>query len=265
MRTSKGAEEFTLPGLAPSKTSGARVQQTGPGRWLLEIPAGEKGHYRLAQLDDYGKRPRTSFPWQPPLQMSVKARSGEIDYSGTWGFGLWNNPFGMAIIRGVELLRLPALPNAAWFFFASQHNYLSLQDDLPANGSLAAVFRSPRLPAPLLALGLPALPLALLPPGMRLLRRLASRLVGQASVLMRIDPTEWHTYTIDWRAEGISFQFDGLELLRTSISPSGPLGLVMWIDNQYMALRPNGKAAFGTLPNPRPAWIELSELELKAA
>jgi hypothetical protein len=59
----------------------------------------------------------------------------------------------MAILKGTEMLRLPALPNTAWFFFASPPNYLSLRDDLPAQGALAAVFRSPRLPASLLVLG----------------------------------------------------------------------------------------------------------------
>jgi hypothetical protein len=94
---------------------------------------------------------------------------------GLWGMELWNDPFGMAILSGAEELRLPALPNAAWFFFASPPNYLSLRDDLPAQGGLAATFSAPNLPPPLLLPAGLALPLLALRPTTRWLRRLARR------------------------------------------------------------------------------------------
>jgi hypothetical protein len=37
---------------------------------------------------------------------------------------------------------------------------------------------------------------------------------------------------------------------------------VIWIDNQYAALPPTGRLSFGALPNPQPAWIEISDLSL---
>lgn len=249
-------------GLRPNLTKGARVLATGPRAWRLEMPAGLQGRYRLAQLDDYGARRRAEFPWHPPFNMTLRARASAGVIPGTWGFGLWNDPFGMALLSGAESLRLPALPNAAWFFFAAPPNYLSLRDDLPAQGGLAATFRSPRWPAALLALGAPALPLLALPSTTRLLRRLGRRYVQQDALQLQLDPTAWHMYGVTWREGNVEFLLDGRMVLQTAISPLGPLGLVIWVDNQYAALPPDGRLRFGTLPNPEAAWIELADLAL---
>jgi hypothetical protein len=238
-------------------TPGASVTEALPGEWRLEIPAGPGGKYCLAQLDDYTHLKRRSYPWKPPVKISLRARSSGKEIPGTWGFGLWNDPFGMAIIKGVELVRLPALPNCAWFFFASPENYLSLRNDLPASGALAATFRSPRIPTALMLLGAPALPLGLFKGGRRLLRRLGGRFVRQSAVPMEHDPTGWHSYQIDWRRERTILTVDDVTVLETTVSPLGPLGLVIWIDNQYAALRPDGSLGFGTLAN-EAGWIEVT-------
>jgi hypothetical protein len=248
--------------LSITKTGSAQVSDQGAAAWQLEIPAGPAGSYRVAQLDSYTGLSRSSFPHSAPFQMRLRARASSSRLPGTWGFGLWNNPFGMALLTGKEKQRLPALPNTAWFFFASPENYLSLRDNLPANGGLAGVFRSARLPAALLLLGAPALPLLLLPPAARLLRRAARLLVKEDSAEVSVQVEEWHTYELSWTGEGVSFQVDGNAIHSTSLTPLGPLGFVLWIDNQYAAMRPNGKMSFGTLPNPEPAWIEVEELEL---
>src|SRR5512144_3136865 len=114
--------------LIPRTTSGAQVVRLTSGGWRLEIPAGSAGRYRLAQLDDYSNLPRRAFPWQAPLSLSLRARASQSSLPGTWGFGLWNDPFALSLGFGGER-RIPALPNAAWFFFASAPNYLSLRDD----------------------------------------------------------------------------------------------------------------------------------------
>ena len=247
----------------PRLTSAARLAEASAGVWRLEIPAGPPGPYRLAQLDDYGSLARRSFPWRPPFLLHLQARASSATIPGTWGFGLWNNPFGMALLRGVELLRLPALPNAIWFFHASRENYLSLRDDLPARGWLAATFRSPRWPAPVLALGLPAGPLLLARPGVRLLRRLGRRIVHQSAERLPHDPAAWHSYHFIWKAERAEFHVDDELVLETKAAPHGPLGLVIWIDNQYAALPPDGRVSFGTLATPEPAWIEVRALAVE--
>jgi len=248
------------PELTPNLTDGANVQSGGAGRWLLEIPAGPGGRYRLAQVDDYKGLPRHSFRWSPPLTLSLSARASSERIPGTWGFGLWNDPFGMGIIKGSRLLRLPTLPNAAWFFFASPPNYLSVRDDLPARGKLAAVFRSTRLPAPLLALGAAALPLLLCKLAVRRLRRLARGFVQQEARELDISVLDWHTYELVWETNAVHFSVDGEKILQAGLAPHSPLGMVVWVDNQYAALPPDGKVRFGTLENPGPAWIEIRDL-----
>lgn len=250
--------------LQVNKTEGAQVDKTGEHSWHLEMPAGPKGPYRLAQLDDYGSMPRRKFPWKAPFEMRLRARASAETIPGTWGFGLWNDPFGMAILRGAEMLRLPTLPNTAWFFFASPDNYLSLRDDLPAQGAMAAVFRAPRLPSLLTLLGLPVAPLFFIPSAARLLRRLGRRFVRQDGVSLEIDPTQWHEYGLKWLADRVTFQVDGEVVLDTGVLPQGPLGLVLWVDNQYVALTPEGSFSFGVLATPEPSWIEIEGLDVRA-
>jgi len=169
------------PGLNQNLTPGAKVISIGPGSWRLEVPAGPGGRYRVAQLDDYCGKPRRDFYWRPPFHLKLEARASQKVIPGTWGFGLWNDPFGIAIMGGKRSVYLPTLPNAAWFFFASQPNYLSLRDDLPAQGGLAATFRA-ATPSVLLAPAVLGAPLLLLPPAVRIMRRLARRIVHQDAI-----------------------------------------------------------------------------------
>lgn len=247
--------------LIPRHTPGSQVTRLPSDGWRLEIPAGPAGHYRLAQLDDYIDLPRRAFPWQAPFNLFVRARAAQGSIPGTWGFGLWNDPFALSLGFGGER-RIPALPNAAWFFFASAPNYLSLRDDLPAQGGLAATFRSRRWPAALLALGALALPLLALPPVGRIMRRLGRRIVKQDAMALAGDPSEWHAYGLDLSQNCVTFSVDGNSVLETSVAPFGSLGLVIWVDNQYAAWPPSGRFSFGTLANDQPAWVEIEDLAI---
>lgn len=247
--------------LMPKSTAGAQVVWVDEQTLRLAIPPGPR-RYRLAQLDDYNALSRRRFRWQAPLRMSLRARASHQGIPGTWGFGFWNDPFGMAIVDGVEKLRLPALPNTAWFFFASPHNYLSLREDLPGFGNLAAVFRSPQIPSLLLAPGLLALPLLYTAATRRLARRLASRVVCQDAAALSLDPTAWHTYQIEVEPGTGRFSVDGQCALESRLSPKGRMGLVLWIDNQFAALPPDVRPALGTLAQEEEQWIELSGLRI---
>lgn len=249
--------------LRERSSPGAQIREVGEGVWRLELPPGPGGRYRLAQLDDYTSLPRRKFPHRPPSSLALEARACAAEIPGTWGFGLWNDPFGMGMPGGGLGLRLPALPNAAWFFYASPPNYLSLRDDLPAQGGMAAVFRSPRLPSGLSLLAIPALPFIFIPPAVRLLRRTARRFVRQACAPLADDPTAWHAYRLDWTGESACLSVDGDRVLETDLSPLGPLAVVMWIDNQYAALPPDGRPRYGTLPAKEANWIELRSITLK--
>jgi hypothetical protein len=245
------------------QTAGAEVTQDTPNSWRLEIPAGAKGKYRLAQIDDYTHRSRRQFPWQAPLTMELSARACDNVNPGTWGFGLWNDPFSFSMGFGGGTRHLPTLPNTIWFFFASPQNHLSLRDDLPAEGNLAAIFRSPNLPSFILLPGMIFLPLFFIPPVARLFRRLARNLVKQESVRFNTDLTQWHHYKVAWEAGRVCFSLDGSILLESSLAPRAPLGLVIWIDNQFLAWTANGRFDYGSLENALPAWIEIKDFRLE--
>lgn len=255
--------DYNTPEMHISKSPSSSVTRLDANSWHLEIPARNKGGYRLAQLDDHGTLRRSKFHWRPPLSFSLQARVSGDELPGTWGFGLWNDPFSFLLgFEGVAL-RLPTLPEAAWFFYASPHNYLSLRDDLPANGLMAAAFSSARVPPLLVDLASPVLALSLIPGAAQWIRWWLRRLVKQDTTQIHTHSTDWHTYNLDWAAEQVKFYLDGIELLQTRIVPHPPLSLVLWIDNQYAALPPAGTLKYGTLPNPEPAWLEIREVRLQ--
>lgn len=250
--------------LAENILGGGKVHRLGDSGWRLEIPPTKKGQYSLAQLDDYSSIVRRNFPWSAGVCINLNARASSRTIPGTWGFGLWNDPFGLAILKGGGA-RLPALPNTAWFFFASDANYLSLRDDLPANGQLAATFSSPRNLPPSLLLRMPLFLLVFLQPVARVLRGWLRDQVRQDAVYFDHDPTEWRRYSIEWGYEQVIFKVDGSVILDGAVAPEGPLGLVIWVDNQYASWREDGRLRFGNLASNVPAWIEIADLEVSPA
>jgi len=238
------------------------VTRTESGGYHLEIPAGRTGTYRLAQLDNYSKLHRTNFPYWPDLKFRLRARASSAAIPGTWGFGFWNDPFSTSFVLGSKIFQWPVLPNAAWYFFASPQNYLSLMDDLPAEGALAATFQAKQisslvfLPAALVS------PFLLLPPIARLMRRIGRLVVTQGAYRLTHDPTEWHDYSLEWRRTGVAFEVDGKRLFETCVSPNPPMGLVIWVDNQYAATPPDGRFRYGRLANQQPAWIEVEQIKI---
>ena len=247
--------------LRPSTTPGAEASLSPTGQGLLRLPPGPPNRYRLAQLDDYHTLARRHFPWRPPLTFKIRARASHATIPGTWGFGLWNDPLSLSLGFGSGR-KLPALPNAVWFFFASPENYLSLRDDLPANGALAATFRAPNLPSLLLAPSALAAPLLFFHPTARFLRRIAARIVQQDTAALDLDPTEWHEYEFDWLADHVIFRVDGQVVLETPNAPRGPLGLVIWVDNQFAAWRPDGGVKWGLLEGEEEGWVEVDRISV---
>ena len=83
---------------------------------------------------------------------------------------------------------------------------------------------------------------------------------GQVNVSWRLDANS--SLIIDWRESGVSFEVDEVEVFASHVSPKPPLGLVIWIDNQYAAFTPEGKIGFGVLENPEPAWLEIKDIDV---
>ena len=254
--------------LNPRITPGARIEEiSSRSAYRLSIPSGKADNYRFAQLDDYAQTRRGRFLHRAGIHLSLSARASSDSIPGTWGFGLWNDPFGLSLGFGGNSFRLPALPNAVWFFGASKENYLSFGGRVSrppvANGFIAQVFRSPKFHPLLIPAGI-ALPFS-----RKTTRRLLGRVIDEDGINLSrgnrpVAPTDWHRYSLDWRETRVSFHVDDAVVLESTVSPHPPLGLVIWIDNQYAAFTPEGKIGFGVLANDE-AWLEIKELELKTA
>ena len=277
--------------LVPRHTPGALVEEISheSAHYRLSIPSGRSDSYRLAQLDDYTKITRKRFPHRGPLRLSLFARTSSNSISGTWGFGLWNDPFGLSLGFGGNPWRLPTLPNTTWFFGASEESYLSFASGLDTlsdastspptnggsaqrgsitrppvfNGFIAQIFRAPRF-HPLLILAGMTLPFS-----RKTTRRFLGRVIEEDGIKLSsgkqlLAATDWHRYSLDWREKRVSFEVDNALVLESPVSPNPPLGLVIWIDNQYAAFTPEGRIGFGVLANPEPAWLEVKEIELLA-
>jgi hypothetical protein len=230
--------------LEKREVNGGRVMGSfETGFEIILPPIIEK--YCLAQLDNYMELPRYRFPYQPPLRFQLEARLSASDVPGTWGFGLWNDPFSIGFGMGGMTRPLPVLPNAAWFFYGSSANFLSLRQEQPASGFHVKVFKSPRFPGLFTLLALPIIPVLLIPTAARLIRRLARLLIKEDSIQVNIATTEWHLYDLSWFEDQVSFCVDGIELYRSRFSPAGPLGLLIWMDNQYLHFDSSGKLGYG--------------------
>ncbi len=243
--------------IKPRATQNADVESTKNG-WRLGIQKGDSLSYRDAQLDDYSGLPRRKFPHQS-LSLSLRAKTSSSSIAGTWGFGLWNDPFGMSLGFGGSPFRLPALPNAVWFFYASPQNYLSFTNDKPANGFMAQTFQSKGVVTPpLLAAGLT------LPFSRKTARKLLSKVIAEDSVSLSVDVTQWHRYRLEWRPKRVVWYVDDAPVFESPISPnaSRPLGIIIWIDNQYAAFTPEGKIAFGVLEGEE-EWLEVEDLVMR--
>lgn len=236
-------------------TPNASIDKTDKG-YLLKIPAGDDSAYRFAQIDDYFGLPRKRFPHHS-LTLSLRARVSSRSLPGTWGFGVWNDPFGMSLGFGGNRFRLPVLPNAAWFFFASEQNYLSFGDK-PAQGFLAQSFRAPKFHAALIPAGLT------LPFSAKTTRRMLSKIIQEDSTALSVDVTQWHSYRLEWSQTRVVWYVDEVPVFESPVSPHPPLGLVIWIDNQFAAFTPEGKISFGLLEGEE-ARLEIEGLEMRDA
>jgi hypothetical protein len=158
---------------------------------------------------------------------------------------------------GGNPLQLPALPNAVWFFYASKENYLSFTDDKPAQGFLAQTFRSPKF-HPLLMLAGLALPFS-----HKKTRKLLSKVISEDSAAVSVDVTQWHRYKLVWTRSGkrTAWYVDDALVFESPVSPHPPLGVIIWIDNQYAAFTPEGKIAFGVLEG-KDEWLEVEDIRL---
>lgn len=236
----------------------ARVEPLAQG-WRFCVGPSVTTAYSNAQIDDYQGVSRSALHWQPPVTLSLHARfshpTGEL--LGTAGFGFWNDPFMMSGSR------TPALPRAVWFFYASPPSNMQLAHGVPGDGWKAAVIDAHR---PLFYLLAPTAPVAVLL--MRwhraydILWPLAQAAIGVAEAPVGAIMTGWHHYRLSWEPNLVRFWVDDTLVLVTTRAPRGPLGLVIWLDNQSMVVTPQGHLHHGLLTIPHTQWLEITDLQV---
>lgn len=256
-------DSFDDEGLRPywkPWTSGVGALNCSGGvlRCILE-PASER-QYSDAQITDYHGLPRRKFPWRPPLRLTVRAWASHStqELRGTAGFGFWNEPFVPAGRR------LPRLPRAAWFFFASPPNNIALAKGVPGFGWKAATLDAGRLPFWLLA---PLAPLGFLlmriPRLYRALWPLGQQALGASEALLPVDLVTAHSYTLEWLTGSVIFRVDGQQIHVSPYAPRGPLGFIAWMDNQYAVVTPQGHFKFGLVATTGQQWLALDQVDIQ--
>jgi hypothetical protein len=227
---------------------------------MLTLAQSGAHFYSNAQVDDYRGKAGLRFLNTPPLTLRLRARFSHPGglLRGTAGFGFWNYPLTMGLADP------PRLPAAIWFFYGSLPGNIALDRNVPGSGFKAAVIDTTRPQAlALLPFAPLAVPLLNLPPIERRLWPHIQRAVGVREALVAAAMTEWHSYELRWGAKQSDFFVDGQLVLQGAPSPQGPLCLVLWLDNQYLVVTPQGRFGWGLLPLVERQWLEIADLELQ--
>lgn len=224
-----------------------------PGVLRFVVDGAEDGALSDAELDDHRTAPRHRLAWQPPLRMTVRARTshraGEL--LGTAGFGFWNDPFDWTG-------NVQAPPNALWFFYGSPQNDMAFVRGVRGHGWKAATLNGGRSNKLEMTLGNFIFRL----PGMsKLVFALAqTRIRAREKTLDEVALTDWHEYRIDWLAHEAIFLVDNVEMLRAPNPPTMPLGFVAWVDNNAASIGPGRDFGFQRIAVPQRQWMELSRV-----
>ena len=234
------------------------------------------------------------------MVLSLRARFSHERPRGTAGFGFWNDPSVSG--GGTHVKRAPALPKALWFFYASPESNLPLAMNVPGHGWKAQTFDAqrplfyalaPAAPVGVLLMRVPLFYRRLWPIGQRAIGVSEAMVHGRRSMaddrrpltehrsiganaeaseidqavvscqLPVVDITTWHDYRIEWGTERARFFVDERPVLDCDTPPRGPLGLVIWLDNQVMVLTPQGNFRHALVACGHEQWLEVEEVTVK--
>ncbi len=215
--------------------------------------------YMNAQIDDYAGKPRRHFPWLPGVELRLQARFShpQEQLIGTAGFGFWNAPFGDPNVK------MPALPQAVWFFFGSPPNDFPIAHQQPGRGFFAGTIDAGRRQA--LTIFPLALPVILLNQFASLRQRLfpwTQKRLGISYCPVNAQLNNWGSYRLRWRRSGCDFWLNDEKIFKTTQAPRGKLGFVCWMDNQYLAVTARGKINAGILPTRHQQWLEVKDVAI---
>ncbi|MEO8606301.1 MAG: hypothetical protein ABI690_00340 [Chloroflexota bacterium] len=249
--------DFSQPLMLPWRITeiGKGLVEQSARALQLTVPPTSNQVYSDAQLTDYAGK--SGFVWRPPLRMTVRATMS-ADLKGTAGFGFWNHPF----VPGEKGFRLP---QATWFFFSAPPSDMALAKGVPGPGWKAATINAtrwqflamlPTAPIGLLLMRVPALYQRLWPIGQQAIGVSEQLLDSQLLLDMR-------TYILEWHPNKILFLVDDRLVHQAAVRLNGPLGFIIWVDNQYAVVTPQGKIGFGLvdIKNPQSLIVESVRIE----
>jgi hypothetical protein len=162
---------------------------------------------------------------------------------------------------------MPALPRAIWFFYAAPPSNMKLDLNTPGWGWKAATIDAARWPFLALAPTAPvAMPLMHIRSIYRRLWPIGQRAIGVCEQALATSMDDWHVYTIDWGRNVARFFVDGTPIFTCETPPRGPLGLVIWIDNQFMRVTPWGDFGYGVIDRPgrQSLWVDWLSVETRS-
>lgn len=225
----------------------------------LRVLPNQFGHtdYSNAQIDDHPNLKRSEFSNQAPLKLKIEARlKCDGTPKGTAGFGFWNDPFLMTDTKA------PTLPKAAWFFWCSEDSNMQLAQDVPGYGWKMAVIDAWNWPFLALIPTTPiSIPLMWIQSIRRLLWPVAQKAMKCQEKLCPVSFFDWHTYELHWQHDKVFFHIDD-KLEFSAPAPKGPLGLVIWIDNQFMRIDPRAMMKHGNISLENEQSLEIRHFEL---
>lgn len=235
---------------------GAGQVRTVDGDLCLSLPPVNSESYQDAQLTDYLPT-NPQFQCHPPLKLQITARM-DGHSQGTAGFGFWNHPF----VPGERGIRIP---QAIWFFFGSPQNKMALAQGVAGQGWKAATFNARRLD--FFAL-LPTAPL-----GFLLMRNqwfyerfwgIGQRAIGVSETALDLSLlADFHRYSIEWDKRGAIFSVDNTIVHQSDDVPQNNLGFIVWIDNQYAIITPQGQFGWGLLDVPQSQSLIIRDIHLE--
>jgi hypothetical protein len=260
MRCHQAFDQPLLPIWRTQAVGSGQLEWSGQTLRLVN-GATQTSRYTNAQIDDYQGLARRDFHWRPPLRLTIRARFSHsvAQLQGTGGFGFWNEPFGFT------QQHWPTLPRAIWFFFSSTASNMKLAEQTPGFGWKAATIDAWRLRFFLL---LPTAPVGMLLMRNRTLYRwlwpFAQAAIHVSEALAPVTLTDWHTYTIEWGKRTARLLVDQEPILVCATPPRGPLGLVIWLDNQAMIVTPWSLPRHHLVSASHRQWLELAWLTITA-
>jgi hypothetical protein len=92
----------------------------------------------------------------------------------------------------------------------------------------------------------------------RTLYPIAQQALGVAEAIISSPITEWHTYTLNWLGSEVRFTVDDQLVLTAPFSPRAPLGFILWVDNQFAIVTPQGRLGGGVIGLEASQWLEVN-------